>query len=276
MPFAHVRGGELYYNLIGSTGDPAVLIHGSLVDHSTWSVVAPILSQSLTLLQYDRRGYGRSSAGPNVDPVANDAADLAALLEMLDLYPLHVITNSYGGPVALRTAAERPELVRSLSIHEPPMFGLLADEPTTAAAGHRYLTGIDQIADLVRTGDTRGAARSVVEIFTLTPGAWERLPPTVRDGLAAHMDRWLVEYTDPASLRPVGTPLSDLLLPVLLSTGGQSPPFLREIRNILAHLLVNPTELDLPGAGHAPHLTHPAEYCGILLSFLLERNVPSH
>jgi pimeloyl-ACP methyl ester carboxylesterase len=276
MPYAQLRGGHVYYELTGRSGDPAVLVHGSLVDHSTWASITPILAQSLTVLQYDRRGYGRSSPGSTADPVANDAADLAALLESLDLYPLHVITHSYGGPVALRLAADRPELVRSLSIHEPPMFGLLADEPSTAAAGSQFLFGIGQIANLVRAGDAARAAQAVVEIFSQTPGAWERLPPRARDEFAAHMDRWLVEYTDPASVRPLGTPLAELLLPVLLSVGGQSPPFLRDIRTLLVRALANATPLDLPGAGHAPQVTHPAEFCGILLSFLLERNVPSH
>ena len=257
-------------------GDPAVLVHGSLADHTAWSKVVPILSQSLTVLTYDRRGFGRSTLGPRAHPVATDAADLAALLEGLDLLPVHVVSHSYSGPVALRLAADRPELVRSVSIHEAPLFGLLADRPSTAALGRQLLEGIDQICGLVHRGEPSAAARRVVDVFSPVPGAWERLPPAVRTEFAGRMDRWVEEYTDPDSLRPAPGELSELLLPILLTTGGQSPPFLREIGAVLAAELTNVVELDLPGAGHAPHLTHPNEYTGVLLSFLLERNVPPH
>jgi pimeloyl-ACP methyl ester carboxylesterase len=274
MPIAHIRGGEIAYELVGSSGDPAVLVHGSLADHTTWARVTPILSQSLSILQYDRRGYGQSSAGPPDGPVASDAADLAALLETLDLFPAHLIAHSYGGPVAFRLAADRPELLRSLSIHEPPLLGLLADRPPTSDLGHRLLNGIDDICALVARGDPIGAARTVVEVFSTTPGAWERLPEPIQSEFAARMDRWVVEYTDPASVRVPADQLAELLLPTLLTSGGQSPPFLREIRGALVGQLPNPTELDLPAAGHAPQITHPSEYSGLLLSFLLERNVP--
>ncbi|MCI4372800.1 MAG: alpha/beta hydrolase [Thermoplasmata archaeon] len=276
MPIAHVRGADLYYEVTGATGDPTVLVHGSLVDHTTWDRVLPILSQNLTVLEYDRRGFGRSTLGPKERPVETDAADLGALLEMLDLLPVHVIAHSYGGPVALRLAAQRPELVRSVSIHEAPLFGLLADIPATAPEGRVFLDGIGRIRDLVLRGENSAAAQNVVEVFSLTPGAWERLPLPVRVEFAQRMDRWVEEYADPDSLRPVRAELSELLLPVLLTSGGQSPPFLRTIRSALARELTNVTELDLPQAGHAPHLTHPAEFTGVLLSFLLERNVPSH
>lgn len=276
MPIAHVRGADLYYEVTGGAGDPAVLVHGSLADHTSWARVVPTLSQSLTVLEYDRRGFGRSTLGPKERPVETDAMDLAALLETLDLLPVHVIAHSYSGPVALRLAAQRPELVRSVSIHEAPLFGLLADQPSTALEGRLFLDGIGQIRALVLRGEPLAAARTVVEVFSPVPGAWDRLPPSVRNEFAHRMDRWVEEYSDPDSLRPVPAELAELLLPVLLTTGGQSPPFLREIRSVLARQLPNVTELEIPGAGHAPHVTHPAEYSGILLSFLLERNVPSH
>jgi pimeloyl-ACP methyl ester carboxylesterase len=276
MPIAHVRGVDLFYETAGHSGDPVVLVHGSLVDHTAWARVVPLLSDALTVLVYDRRGFGRSTLGPRQRPVATDVADLAGLLEAVDLLPVHVVTYSYGGAVALRLAADRPELVRSIAIHEPPLFGMLIDQPATAAEGERFLRGISEIRDLVARREVAEAARQVVEVFSLAPGAWERLPPNVRAEFAARMDRWVEEYTDPDSLRPPSAALPELLLPVLLTGGAESPSFLREIRGALARELPNVTEVDLPGVGHAPHLTHPVDYAGLLLSFLMERNVPSH
>ncbi|MCI4364813.1 MAG: alpha/beta hydrolase [Thermoplasmata archaeon] len=276
MPLAHLAETDLFYETRGDAGDPVVLVHGSLVDRSVWARLIPLLSQSVTVLTYDRRGFGASPSGATSRPVKTDVADLAHLLEALDLFPVHLITHSYGGSVAFRLASERPELVRSLSIHEPPLLGLLADQASTATEGHRLLDEVSTICDQVRDGKSVEAAREVVEVFSTEPGAWERLPPSTREEFAGRMNRWREEYSDPDSLRLPPGLLSELMLPILLTSGSESPRFLTDIRHVLTAQLPNVTELQLPGAGHAPHVTHPSEYAGLLLSFLLERNVPTH
>jgi pimeloyl-ACP methyl ester carboxylesterase len=60
--------------------------------------------------------------------VRDDVADLAALLEELPHAPAHVVGNSFGASIVLRLAAARPDLFRSLIVHEPPLLGLLKDE----------------------------------------------------------------------------------------------------------------------------------------------------
>ena len=274
VPVVEVRGVELHYDQHGTRGDPTVLIHGSLVDSTTWDRVVPGLARGVTLLTYDRRGYGRSTPGPRGSPVATDTEDLAALLEATDFYPVHLVGNSYGGVVALRLAADRPELVRSLSLHEPPFFGLLADHAETARLGEQYLAGIAAIRELVRAGDRSGAARAVVEVFSTTPGAWDRLPEATRSAFADTMDRWFEEYSDPDALRPRPAALRETLVPTLLTSGTESPSFLKAIEGLLAGQLANPTRREIAHASHAPHLTSPDQYVGLLLTFLLERNVP--
>lgn len=128
MPEAEVNGVRLYYELHGD-GEPLALVHGSWVVATSWGFVVPGLAQSFRVPVYDRRGHSRSerpSAPGNVD---EDGDDLAALLEALDLAPAHVVTNSFGGNIALRLAAKRPDVFRSLSCHEPPLWGLLEGDP---------------------------------------------------------------------------------------------------------------------------------------------------
>ncbi|MGP8071813.1 MAG: alpha/beta fold hydrolase [Thermoplasmata archaeon] len=274
MPTIEVRNVQLHYEQTGRSGDPTVLIHGSLVDSTTFARVVPGLARGLTVLTYDRRGYGGSTPGPRPSPVETDALDLAGLLEATDFYPVHLIGHSYGAAVALRVATERPELVRSLSLHEPPLVGLLADRPEFAEEGERFLQGIDSMRAQVGRGDRLGAARNVVEVFSVAGGTWERLPESVRAGFAERMDRWSEEYGDPDALRPRPGTLRETLVPALLTTGSESPAFLRRIRDRLAAELPNPTVREIPHAGHAPHLTAPDTYVGLLLQFLLERNVP--
>lgn len=274
MPRVPVNGVELYYEGHGSAGDPVVLVHGSWVDHTSWDGIVPGLSQALQVVSYDRRGHGTSSLGPRPSPVRNDAEDLAALLAALDHYPAHVVGHSYGATVALRLAVDRPEMVRSLAIHEPPFLGLLASDPATAPEYERMMEGVGQMRERIGIGQPEVAAQALVEQFSTEPGAWDRLPPAERDRFVRHAARWAEEYGDPEAITPDPVALREVLIPVLLTEGTLSPPFLHRITAALASRLRNVQLQRIPGAGHAPQVTRPHQYVGLLVSFLLERNVP--
>ncbi|HLM70461.1 MAG: alpha/beta fold hydrolase [Candidatus Lutacidiplasmatales archaeon] len=274
MPTATLRNAVIRYDLSGS-GDPTVLVHGSLVDRTSWDAIRPGLAQSLHLLAYDRRGHGESRGPPRSHPVRDDATDLAELLEQLDLYPVHLIAHSYGGAVALRLAVDRPEMVRSVALHEPPFVGLLDDDPATAPEAERLREGTHAIQLLARQGATVAAAREIVNAFSVEEGAWDRLRPEVQQGLLRHIDRWTEEIGDPEATQPDRAVLADLLIPVLLTTGERSPPFLHRITNLLAGRLRNSTVRTIPGVGHAPHVSDPDLFIAVVHGFLVERNVPS-
>ena len=275
MPTVSIRGSELHYELHGTSGDPTLLLHGSLVDHHCWDALVAPLSQNLQVVAYDRRGYGQSTGPTRAHPVRDDAADLAGLLEEIDLYPAHVIAHSYGGAVGFRLATDRPEMVRSLAVHETPFVGLLEDDPENAAEARRLLLGIRMVQDQIHAGDVPGAVREIVNSFSTDGGAWSRLRPPTQEQFLRNAPRWSEEFDDPDAIRPEGRGLADLLIPVMLTSGERSPLFLRRVNAALARSLRNVTLLTIPDAGHVPHLTAPQQYAGLLLSFLLERNVPT-
>src|SRR5438445_7496117 len=76
---------QLYYEDHGS-GPPVVLVHGYLLDGRSWEKQeAALLAAGHRVITYDRRGFGassRPSVGYDYDTLA---ADLAALLDQLDL-----------------------------------------------------------------------------------------------------------------------------------------------------------------------------------------------
>lgn len=268
LPHASVR-----YDLAGE-GDPTAFVHGSLVDRRTWESVRPALAQSLTTLVYDRRGYGESRGPARQHPVKDDAADLADLLTALDLYPVHLIAHSYGVAVALRLAVDRPELVRSLALHEPMFFGVLEDDPATAPEAERLRSSTAAILELARSGHREEAAGRIVDSLSEEEGTWSRFSPEVRRTFVQHVDRWAEELDDPEATQPDRSTLAELLIPVLLTTGERSPPFLQRITAGTAALLQNATVRTLPGAGHAPHRTNPDLFVALIHGFLVERNVP--
>jgi len=274
VPVRSVGGVGLGYEVHGAGGDPAVLVHGSLVDRHSWDRVVPGLAHSLEVVTYDRRGHGESEHRARPHPVRDDAADLAGLLEALNLYPAHVVAHSYGGAVALRLAIDRPEMVRSLAIHEVPFVGLLAREPSTATEGEALLAGARELRELVRVGELERAARELVGIFSTEPGSWERLPPDVRAAYGRNVAQWAEEFNDPDALVPDVEGCRELMVPTLLTIGGQSPRFLHRIIRALAPMLRNSQVVEIPDAGHSPQLGQPHQFVGLLSTFLLERNVP--
>lgn len=274
MPIATLPNASLRYDVAGR-GDPTVLVHGSLSDARIWEPVRVGLAPSLRVLVYDRRGHGESTGPVRTHPVRDDATDLAQLLEAIDLFPAHVIAHSYGAAVALRLATDRPEMVRSLGLHEPPFVGLLEDDPATAPEAERLWTATKAVQSLVRAGHPDTGAREIADALSAEEGAWDRLRPEVQRSVLRYMGRWAEELDDPETTRPNRADLSELLIPVLLTTGERSPPFLQRITGLLAERLRNATLRTLPGVGHVPHVSDPDVFIATVQGFLVERNVPS-
>jgi pimeloyl-ACP methyl ester carboxylesterase len=114
--------GGLHVTVWGE-GDSAVLVHGSMgTGEEQWREQKP-LAERYRLLVVDRRGYGQSLHSPS--DFEQDAADVAALLPQR----AHVLGLSYGAVVSLLAASLRPERVRSLTVIEPPAFGLVRGRP---------------------------------------------------------------------------------------------------------------------------------------------------
>jgi pimeloyl-ACP methyl ester carboxylesterase len=104
-----------------------LLVHGSVVNAElTWSAQKP-LAERFEIVAPNRRGF---PPGPDVEGV--DFEDEAAWLERF-LEPggagWHLVGHSYGGVIALLAAARRPELLRSLTVVEPPAFGVARGIP---------------------------------------------------------------------------------------------------------------------------------------------------
>jgi pimeloyl-ACP methyl ester carboxylesterase len=111
--------GGLHVTRLG-TGDRAVFVHGSFAWSETWAEQTPLAAR-YELVFVDRRGFGGSPACGRVD-FERDARDVAGLAE-----GAHLVGHSYGGVVGLLAAARAK--LRSLTLIEPPAFGLVRGDP---------------------------------------------------------------------------------------------------------------------------------------------------
>lgn len=113
---------ELAHHLHGPEGAPvAVLLHGmgAASDHTSWDAVVPLLASDFQLVVVDLRGHG-ASPWPGSYTLAEQADDVARLLDGLGVTRATVIGHSMGGRVALALAMTRPELVEALVVEDSP------------------------------------------------------------------------------------------------------------------------------------------------------------
>lgn len=258
----------MYWEITGEAGDPLVLVHGSWGDHENWASVVPALSRSFRVLTYDRRGHSRSERPAGQGSIRDDVADLAALLEELRHTPAHVAGNSFGASIVLRLAAARPELFRSLIVHEPPLFGLLKDEPDAKGALAAVEERMSAVVSLLTAGEQEGGARQFVETIAFGPGAWPELPEEVRERFVFNAPTWLDEVHDPEALEIDLGGLRGFAAPALLTVGDQSAPFFPLVVNRVAAVMQSATLRTFAGAGHVPHLSHPEEYVTLVREFV--------
>ena len=264
MPETEANGVRLYYEIHGG-GEPLVLVHGSWGDATRWRSVVPGLAESFRVLVYDRRGHSRSERPDSPGSVDEDGDDLAALLETLDLAPAHVVTNSYGGNIALRLATRRPEIFRSLSCHEPPLWSLLEGDPEAQEILQQGARSLDAVGRRIADGDHEGAARQFVEEVAFGPGAWDNeLPPEMRAILVHNAPTYLDELQDPKQLRIDEDVVSHLELSVQLTQGSESPPTFPAAIDRLIELIPHANRETIDGAGHAPQQTHPERYVEVV------------
>ncbi len=265
MPFAEANGVNIYYELKGESGDPMVLIHGSWIDHSNWTRVVGGLSESFRVLTYDRRGHSKSQKISKQGSFDEDADDVADLIAQLGLAPAHVVGNSTGSVIALKLAAKRPTIFRSLIVHDPPAFGLLRSDPAMTPLLARTNT-LEDVAKVLESGDTAKGARLFAD-FLAGPGGWDRLPPPEREILIANAATYLDETRDPLAFTVDLTGLSKFSRPSLLTYGGKSPATFRPVIEILAKAIPNSKVFVFDEAGHMPHISHPDKFVATVAAF---------
>jgi pimeloyl-ACP methyl ester carboxylesterase len=268
MATTMVNGVELFYEAAGA-GECLVLTHGSWTDGTGWEPAVAGLAERYRVAVWDRRGHSRSQAGDGPGSRAEDAADLAGLIERVSDEPVHVAGNSYGANITLTLLTERPDLVATASVHEPPLWGLL--EGTRDQALVDELGAADAnlavVRDLISSGDHRGAAEHFIEHVALGPGSWEQLPGPFRAVLEANAPTYLDELADQTALSIDNAALAKTAVPLLFTHGTESPKLFPAVIAELRKLVPAARVEVLEGAGHIPHATNPDEWVARLTAF---------
>lgn len=246
-----------------AAGAPALLVHGSAADHTTWMAQLVRPPPGLALVAYDRRGSASAPFPPGVVPTtAQHVADAAALIRRETVGPALVIGSSYGGVIALELARRAPGRVAGLIVCEPPLppadlvpgapagfgcaFDRLAATAGGEAAGEMFVravlgdAGFEALAERVR-----GAVR----------GMWR----SIRADMIA-LARTRIDY---AELRAV-------TCPVLLLSGARSPAYYSAPLDALERALPDARRAVIPDAGHAMQIENHRAFNQLVADFAAE------
>ncbi len=110
-----VKSISLAYTRTGE-GHPLLMLHGYPLDHSIWAPVVPLLQNSFELILPDLRGFGESDAPSEAYSLGDMAADLAGLLDHLEIERAALAGHSMGGYVALAFARLYPHRISGLAL----------------------------------------------------------------------------------------------------------------------------------------------------------------
>ena len=240
MEKINVKDVQLAYDRRGKQGGaPLVLLHGYPLDHHLWDEVAPLLEDTFDLVLPDLRGFGESTIADSSPTMEDYAADIAALLDYLNIQKAAIVGHSMGGYVALAFARLYPERVSGFGLVSSQV---LADPPDRKEGRYKSAADVAEngIASVVAMMTPKFTSNEGLQVFART--SMERQQPAAYIGALKAM----AERPDSTSL------LSSLKVPVVVIHGDADALIpvdrAREVKAGLPQARL----VEISGAGHMP------------------------
>lgn len=228
---------------VTGTGPRLVLVHGAMDRASSFARVARRLPD-FELVRYDRRGYGRSLG---VGPPSGVEDQIADLLDVIGDDPAMVFGHSYGGTIALATAARAPGAVTGVVAYECPM------------PWSEWWPGNSAGAAAVASAHDPEEAGELFMRRMIGDERWKRLPPSTKAARRAEGATLTAEIEQLRAPHAPAFDPADVKVPVVVAHGSEGAAHhARSVREIAA--MAPDAELHrIEGAGHPVHLTHAPE-----------------
>jgi pimeloyl-ACP methyl ester carboxylesterase len=255
MEKAKVNGVELEYEVRGS-GEPVLLISpGPIADSFLPFSSEKALVERYRLISYHQRGQAGSTPSPTPVSFAEHAADAASLLGHLGVHRAHVAGHSTGAAIALQLAVDRPAMVHSLALLEPPLLGV----PSAGA----FFEKAGPALEAYGSGDPEGAlARFLSMVCSLD---WETcrtlvekhvpggVPQAMKDA-----DNFFGSYLPALQAWQFGSEQATAMSqPVLSVLGTETERLFVEGRDLLHSWFPQIEDCTIEGVAHLLHMQRP-------------------
>jgi 3-oxoadipate enol-lactonase len=163
---AHANGIDLHYEITGS-GPVVVFAHSLATDLSMWDAQAAALADRYTVLRFDSRGHGGSSAPAGDYSWELLCADVLGLLDSLGTARIHFVGLSMGGMLGQHLTLRAPERIASLTLacttsRFPPGAGAVWPERIAAVRALGMQSQVEPTLARWFTGDYRDTHPDVI------------------------------------------------------------------------------------------------------------------
>jgi len=229
-----------------------VLVHGSLDRAGSFARVTRRL-RDLHTITYDRRGYHRSRHVVPVHTTVDGHID--DLVAIVDGRPAVVVGHSFGGTIALGAALrpDGPGSIVAVAAYEPPLpwLGPWAVRARSSPGAAQWPT------------DDPGAVAEVFFRRMVGDSSWDRLSEETKAARRADGAALAAEI---AAIRSFDPPfdVTALTVPAVFGRGSASLPHHRDSVAWLAEHVPGADLVEIEGAGHGAHLTHPDAFAGFV------------
>lgn len=244
-------------------GIPVLLLHGSYGTGRWWERFAAELPEQIYAVAPDLRGCGGSSKSTDGYSIPEQAADVAALVDLLDWADFHLVAHSSSGAVGVEYALQHRERLSTLTlVSSVPVEGVF-----TPIDGYMLLeqmkedrTLLAEAIALLAPSLAHGGESADAALLTALVDDAQQMAPAAFVEIAASLSHW----NRFAEAR-------QLTLPTLLVWGDRDQIVEREAmtRTLIAIPGAHNLEV-LRGVGHSPMLEAPRRLAGLFVDFITQ------
>lgn len=240
-----------------------VLLHEGVADSRGWAELAALLAPEITVVAYDRRGFGQT-------PVSTEPfSHLDDLLAVLDAAgggsPVFLVGASAGGGLALDAALAAPSRSAGVVVMGTAVSG--SPEPALDPATARF----DQLLEKAYE------SRDVDEINRLETWLWLDGPAQAQGrvggaarALALDMNAVIIHNDAPEEAGGSGLDtwhrLTEIDVPVTVACGDLDVPYIVDRCRLIAEQLPRGRHRVLAGMAHQPYLESPETVAELIRS----------
>jgi pimeloyl-ACP methyl ester carboxylesterase len=267
------NGADLSYVDEGK-GAPIVFVHGAVADLRFWEPQREAIAKQHRFVAYTFRYHGTA---PWTDEgkqysAATHAADLAAFIGALKSGPVHLVGLSYGGLLAALVAVKQPQLLRTLTLAEPALFGVLADLPEGKPALEAWTTGATPMFAAMKKGDAVQATKLLAALVDGVPAEnadthFDKLPQALRQSLLDNARTLPLLFQAPPETVSCDA-LRAVKVPTLLIRGAHTPLIFSKTNEVVSRCIAGSESVAVPDATHAMSYQNPAAFNQTVLRFV--------
>lgn len=247
-------------------GPLVILVASALSDRSDTVKLAKLLSQHFTVINYDRRGRGKSN---DTKPytIQKEVEDIDGLISCT-AESAFLFGSSSGAVLALDAANALPEKIKKIALYEPP-FIINDKRPPMAddlSVQIEKLLSEDRKNDAVKLfmSQTMNIPAIGLWIMQLIPG-WKKMKDMAH---TIPYDLALLNGTQSGKPLPESR-WNAIQAPALIMTGGKSEEFFHTGATALATMLINGQHNILKGQHHGSVVMSPKLIATRVIDFFI-------